>query len=61
MQTIASREYKLMLDASRFSGDEDHLKQAAGALWGELAAIIIPHAISVSGTEDIERKRREVL
>jgi hypothetical protein len=60
MQTIASREYKMMLDAARFAGDEDHLTQAAGALWGELAAIIIPYAISVSGTEDVERKRREV-
>jgi hypothetical protein len=60
MQTIGSREYKLMLDAARFAGDEEHLKEAAGTLWGELAAIIIPHAIAVSGTDDVEHRRREV-
>jgi hypothetical protein len=60
MQTIVSREYKLMLDAARFAGDEEQLNKAAGMLWGELAALIVPHAIAVSGTDDIERKRREV-
>ena len=60
MQKVGSREYKLMLKASRFSGSTDEFKQAAGALWSDLAAIIIPHVISISGTEDISNKRRAV-
>jgi hypothetical protein len=60
MQIVGSREYKLMLRASKFKGDEAKMLESAGALWGELAAIIVPHALSVSGTSDIEHKRREV-
>jgi hypothetical protein len=60
MQTIISREYKMMLSAARFAGDEEKMNEAARALWGDLAALILPHAIAVSGTEDIDRKRREV-
>lgn len=60
MQTIISREYKMMLSAARFPGDEEQMSEAARDLWGALAALIVPHAIAVSGTEDIDRKRREV-
>jgi len=60
MPRISSREYKLMLNAAKFAGDEDQLNAAAGALWRDLAAIIVPSAVAVSGTDDIERKRRQV-
>jgi hypothetical protein len=32
MPTISSREYKLMLRAAQFAGDENKLNAAAGAL-----------------------------
>jgi len=60
MQVVGSREYKLMLRASKFKGDEEQLLETARGLWGDLAAILVPHALSVSGTSDIENKRRQV-
>ncbi len=60
MPTITSREYKLMLNAEKFAGDEAKLTTSAGALWRDLAAIIVPSAVAVSGTDDVERKRRQV-
>ncbi len=60
MQTVGSREYKLMLSAAKFAGDEAKLNEAAGALWRDLVGIVVPSAVAVSGTEDIERKRRSV-
>jgi len=60
MQTVISREYKLMLRAARFAGDEAALNEAAAAFWRELAGIVLPSAVAVSGTEDIARKRRKV-
>jgi hypothetical protein len=60
MPTLASREYKLMLRASKFKGDESQVNAAAGELWQDLAAIIIPNAVAVSGTDDIRHKRRQV-
>jgi hypothetical protein len=49
MPTISSREDKLMLNAAKFAGDEDKLNAAAGALWGNLAAIIVPSAAASGG------------
>ncbi len=60
MKSINSREYKLMLRASKFNGDREALRDRAHTLWSELAAIIVPHAIAVSGTEEVEQKRRQV-
>ena len=60
MQILNSREYKLMLKASKFKGDDDKLKETAGALWSDLVGIILPHAIAVSGTDDVRHKRRQV-
>jgi hypothetical protein len=60
MQTITSREYKMMLNAAKFAGDEAKLNEAAGALWRDLVSVIVPSAVAVSGTDDIERKRRSV-
>jgi len=60
MQTVTSREYKLMLRAARFVGDEAALNEAAAAFWRELAGIVLPSAVAVSGIDDITRKRRKV-
>ncbi len=60
MQTVTSREYKLMLRAARFAGDEAALNEAAAAFWRELAGIVLPSAVAVSGIDDITRKRRKV-
>lgn len=59
VQIVGSREYKLMLHASRLAGDEARLLKAA-ALWDDVAAIIVPHACSVNGTPHIAHKRRQV-
>ncbi|MGB5833825.1 MAG: hypothetical protein WBG92_17800 [Thiohalocapsa sp.] len=60
MQAITSREYKLMLSTKRFAGDEEALRRAAANLWGDLAPILLPSAIAVSGTDDVTQKRRKV-
>jgi len=60
MEPIRSREYKLMLAAARFTGEEDSLSDAASILWRNLAGIIVPTAVSVSGTDNIQRKTRTV-
>jgi hypothetical protein len=60
MQIVGSREYKLMLRASKFKGDEEKMLASAIALWRDLVGIIVPHALSVGGSTDIEHKRREV-
>ncbi len=60
MQAVASREYKMMLQAAKFVGEEAQLREAAGGLWRDLAGIILPSVLAVSGTDDVERKRRKV-
>lgn len=60
MTIITSREYKMMLRASKFSGGPDKLNESAVALWQELASVILPNAVAVSGTDDIARRRRLV-
>jgi hypothetical protein len=59
MQTLTSREYKLMLKPDRFKGSDEKLLEAA-ALWGDLAGIIEPNVIAVSGTDDVPHRRRRV-
>jgi hypothetical protein len=60
MQTLTSREYKLMLKPDRFKGSDEKLLEAAAALWGDLAGIIEPNVIAVSGTDDVRHRRRRV-
>ena len=60
MAALESREYKMMLKASRFDGDTQELRAQANALWADLTAIIVPHAVAVSGTDDVEHRRRQV-
>ncbi len=37
---VSSREYKLMLQAARFAGDEAQLLATAGQLWEDFAGAI---------------------
>ncbi len=60
MSIINSREYKMMLRASKFNGPPEKLSEAATALWQDLASVILPNAVAVSGIEDISRRRRQV-
>jgi hypothetical protein len=60
MPVIGSREYKMMLKASKFNGGADELNEAATALWQGVASVILPNTIAVSGTDDIARRRRQV-
>jgi hypothetical protein len=61
MRTLGSREYKLMLRPSKFKGDEARLLETANHLWQDLASIIVPYAIVVSGTEEVApHKRRQI-
>jgi hypothetical protein len=59
-RTVISREYKMMLRAERFVGTEQQVLIAAGQLWGEVARIIEPFALTVSGTLDTVSKKRLV-
>jgi hypothetical protein len=55
---VVSREYKLMLQAARFAGDEAQLLTTAGQLWDDFAGAIGRFVPSVEGALDtISRKR----
>jgi hypothetical protein len=60
LQEITSREYKMMLQAAKFVGDDGQLSKTAGSLWRDLASIILPSVLAISGTDDVDRKRRKV-
>jgi len=60
MTALESREYKMMLKASCFAGDKKELRAQVSALWVDLTAIIAPHAVAVTGTDDVEHRRRRV-
>jgi hypothetical protein len=59
LQEITSREYKMMLQAAKFVGDDGQLSKTAGSLWRDLASIILTSVLAISGTDDVERKRRK--
>ena len=60
MRAVGSREYRIMLNASEFKGDDAELLQTATELWGDLAATLVPYILSVSGISEVENKRRQV-
>ncbi len=60
MRTVGSREYKMMLNASKFKGDDAELLQTATELWADLAGVMVPYVLSVSGISEVENKRRQV-
>jgi hypothetical protein len=49
---VISREYKLMLQAARFTGGEAQLLNTAGQLWDDFAGAIGPFVPSVEGGFD---------
>ena len=53
MEPITSREYKLMLQASKFDGDDAKMLESAGQLWEDLAGIIVLNSVGVNGTDDL--------
>jgi hypothetical protein len=55
-----AREYKMMLRAETFAGTEQQVLVAAGQLCGEIARIIEPFALKMSGTLDTISKKRLV-
>jgi hypothetical protein len=57
---VISREYKLMLQAARFAGDEAQLLSTAGQLWGDFAGAIGPFVPSVEGALDTVSRERLV-
>lgn len=57
---VVSREYKLMLQAPKFAGPEQHLLAVAGELWGELGGAIAPFIVRADGALDTISKQRLV-
>ena len=57
---VVSREYKLMLQAAKFAGTEQHLLAVAGELWGELVGAIAPFIVRADGALDTISKERLV-
>jgi hypothetical protein len=57
---VVSREYKLMLQAAKFAGPEQHLLAVAGEFWGELVGAIAPFVVRADGALDTISKHRLV-
>jgi hypothetical protein len=57
---VVSREYKLMLQAAKFAGTDQHLLAVAGELWGELVGAIAPFVVRADGSLDTISKERLV-
>ena len=55
---VVSREYKLMLQAAKFAGPEQHLLAVAGELWEELVGAIAPFVVRADGSLDTISKQR---
>jgi hypothetical protein len=55
---VVSREYKLMLQAAKFAGPDQHLLAVAGELWGELVGAIAPYVVRADGALDTISKQR---
>ena len=57
-EKVVSREYKIMLLADKFAGDEQHVLRQAGAFWHRLKQIIEDFGIDTNGDLDTIEKRR---
>jgi hypothetical protein len=57
-QDVTSREYKVMLKASRFDGDDATMRSTVDAFWGDVAAALAPLDIPASGAFDTVKARR---
>src|SRR5262245_37834831 len=59
--TVVSREYKVMLRAARFRGDEEALRRTTRAFWLEFRRAIGPVVIDSDGELDSIEKARLIL
>src|SRR5262245_63024658 len=57
---VISREYKLMLQAAKFAGPEQHLLAVAHEVWEELVGAIAPFVVRADGALDTISKERLV-
>ena len=57
---VVSREYKLMLQAAKFAGSEQHLLAVAHEVWEELVGAIAPFVVRADGGLDTISKDRLV-
>jgi len=57
---VVSREYKLMLQAAKFAGPEQHLLAVAHEVWEELVGAIAPFVVRADGALDTISKQRLV-
>jgi hypothetical protein len=55
---VKSREYKIMLRASEFGGDEDEVLEQAGRFWTDFTDAVDDDMLRVGGTLDKIAKRR---
>lgn len=55
---VGSREYKIMLKASRFAGNEAQVLKSANQFWREGAAVFGPAVLFTSGNLDQVKARR---
>ena len=57
---VVSREYKLMLQAAKFAGPEQHLLAVTHEVWEELVGAIAPFVVRADGALDTISKERLV-
>jgi hypothetical protein len=57
---VVAREYKLMLQAAKFAGPEQHLLAVAHEVWEELVGAIAPFVVRADGALDTISKERLV-
>jgi hypothetical protein len=57
-QDVTSREYKVMLRASLFDGDDAAMRQAVDRFWTSVTAALVPLDIPTSGTFSEVKARR---
>jgi hypothetical protein len=57
-QDVTSREYKVMLRASLFDGDDSVMRQAVDRFWSALTAALVPLDIPTSGAFSQVKARR---
>lgn len=59
-KVVGSREYKVMLNAAKFSGNEDELLGQATAFWSDFVTMIDDHVVDVDGKLDDIKKNRTI-
>ena len=60
-QPVVSREYKVMLQATKFAGTQKQLLTTARDLWGDFARAVEPFVFKADGTLDTIAKQRLIV